>query len=91
VAEFSDKWKKIMVRFGFFIQAQYIYLNLSLNAMENSANNANLESNLNLALLLVGFLASSGAFVYVLIVIFQLLAVYTQGAAVPENLERWVP
>lgn len=59
--------------------------------MENSANNANLESNLKLALLLVGFLASSGAFVYVLIVIFQLLAVYTQGAAVPENLERWVP
>lgn len=52
---------------------------------------ANIESSFSLGLTVVGFLASAGAFVYVLITLFQLLAVYTQTASIPENIERLLP
>jgi Zn-dependent membrane protease YugP len=61
---------------------------ITLNAMKNSAN---IESDLSLGITIAGFLVSATAFVYVLITLFQLLAVYTQSAAIPENIERFLP
>ncbi len=50
-----------------------------------------LEKNAGLGLTILGFLTATGSFVYILIVIFQLLTVYTQGAALPENIEGLLP
>lgn len=52
---------------------------------------ATLEKNAGLGLTILGFLTATGSFVYVLIVIFQLLAAYTQSSALPENIEGLLP